>query len=493
MPSIRSKRFYDLVWERISRLTVPGAGSALNSTVESPFSAGPLVIDEPLIIYVEQTGQDAPGRGGQNSPFRTVQAAIDSIRDAQIHALVDILVGPGSFPAFSIGNLNIRSDINPSTKTQSEIALRVTGTLGAPTLTSGTTTGTVTSSSIVNGHTQTVDLAQNWTIDELKGFIFTYIDASANVIDFVIVGNTSNTLLLAANLPPPVGFAYQILEQKTRIDSGVAAIGSIAGSQQGRISVSNTAGSINGAISISNFLCVVDGMVSGAAAVTVRNAAVEFLGIRVQRFAGSTSFLSFSWQNARITANRCYATSNSTTSASGASVNGSNLTVSGSYFRNLQTGITYFNNGYSETTLSNNVFEGITTGVNKSIGLLNLTSTNRFIGCTTAFASGTSTFSSGIALVSSSTASVFRFENCVSCITVIGPGFVTASACTGTGNTNGITLTKGARCQISNTATLGATTELSVDGVTGTLATLRSNSPRVFPLVPNPYGTYVYE
>lgn len=58
---------------------------------------------------------------------------------------------------------------------------------------------------------------------------------------------------------------------------------------------------------------------------------------------------------------------------------------------------------------------------------------------------------------------------------------------------NDIVADKGATVQIGPTATLGATNELSVDGVAGTLATLRAASPRVYPLTPNPYNTYIYE
>jgi hypothetical protein len=61
------------------------------------------------------------------------------------------------------------------------------------------------------------------------------------------------------------------------------------------------------------------------------------------------------------------------------------------------------------------------------------------------------------------------------------------------GNTNGVVLSRGGTCAIISTAVLGATNELSVDGVVGTLAALRAASPKTFPTTPNIYGTLVYE
>jgi len=58
------------------------------------------------------------------------------------------------------------------------------------------------------------------------------------------------------------------------------------------------------------------------------------------------------------------------------------------------------------------------------------------------------------------------------------------------GNTNGIVLNKGAKAQIDANAILGATTDITYDGVNATLASMRSASPK---LLTNAYGTIIYE
>lgn len=65
------------------------------------------------------------------------------------------------------------------------------------------------------------------------------------------------------------------------------------------------------------------------------------------------------------------------------------------------------------------------------------------------------------------------------------------AAFSGSGNTNGVVLNKGARCQIASIVTsLGATNEIVLDGVNHTLANMRAASPK---LLTNTYGTIVYE
>lgn len=81
---------------------------------------------------------------------------------------------------------------------------------------------------------------------------------------------------------------------------------------------------------------------------------------------------------------------------------------------------------------------------------------------------------------------------------VSGPSMVTVTdgdvvVTGGQPNQSWITVQRGARVRIAPTAIARGTTELSVDGVTSTLAAMRANNPKIFPLTPNPYGTYVFE
>lgn len=63
----------------------------------------------------------------------------------------------------------------------------------------------------------------------------------------------------------------------------------------------------------------------------------------------------------------------------------------------------------------------------------------------------------------------------------------------GTNNGTALSCNTGSAMHLSSTSTITGTTEISVDGVTSTIAAMRANSPKIFPLTPNPYGSYVYE
>ena len=66
-------------------------------------------IDEPLTLYVETTGNDL-NPGTQDRPFKTIQAAIDSLVGKQIVANVTIRVGAGEFDGVYIGGLSFREN-----------------------------------------------------------------------------------------------------------------------------------------------------------------------------------------------------------------------------------------------------------------------------------------------------------------------------------------------------------------------------------------------
>lgn len=65
---------------------------------------------------------------------------------------------------------------------------------------------------------------------------------------------------------------------------------------------------------------------------------------------------------------------------------------------------------------------------------------------------------------------------------------------TGTGNALGIYATEGAKVNCTASCTItGTVADFQVDGVNYSQATLRTNSPRVVPLVASPFGSCVYE
>jgi hypothetical protein len=94
---------------------------------------------------------------------------------------------------------------DPTTATTPTIT--VTGALGAPTLTTGTASGTLTAFAAASGTTLALatDSTQSWTVNELRGSMLTI---GANNIP--IVSNTATTISLAVTASLSAGNAYTI-------------------------------------------------------------------------------------------------------------------------------------------------------------------------------------------------------------------------------------------------------------------------------------------
>jgi hypothetical protein len=439
-------------------------------------------VNTAITLNVSATGSDT-GDGSATKPFGTIQAAIESLAGLKIQAKVTIQVGIGSFPAFSLEGFRTALTVttNPLSPA-STTGLEITGTWVAPTLTSGTLSGTATGG-LVNSTAVLTDAGQAWTVNELRG---KYVLVGS--VYYPIISNAATTITVPNS--NSLSGAYSIWDHGTIIDSGTAtAFGS--GSGVARIAISCLPTPNSGDFTISNMRVSMDGLASGQSGVTVRNAFATFSSVSVVRTTGTNTSGFSVTTGSHFTSSRCYishndATGNGISSATAAR----NISTFSCYFRNGNLGITG-GAGASFLSMNSTTFESVVTGLAVNSGnTAFMGPSNRFISCTTGVTVG-SQFAP--AWVGGTGTSAPYFNGCGTCISVTNQGVGYLDQCIGTGNTNGIVLTKGARCQIGSTATLGATNELSVDGVAGTLVTLRAASPRVFPLVPNPYGTYVYE
>lgn len=487
MSNLRIKRMWDLAWEKLSVFFAPG------SQLVSPFGAGPLLVEEPLSLFVEVTGSDS-GDGSVNRPFRTIQAAADSLRGVINRSFITINVGVGSFPAFTLDGIGMEASAKIGGSTPE---FSILGTLIAPTLASGTASGTVTSSSSTNARATLVDSTQNWPVDGLIGMFVTL--SAATTIKHVITGNTATELYFTASTAPTVGNTYTVETCGTEIDLSLGVLGT----NSRAMSLNAPAGGVSSnSVTVANIRCFrpssVTGTtslvsVSGTGSIGLRNLQLGFVGAATNAVAIAIA----SNYTGNVSIQRCLVdTANATGStgglftASSSPIQQNGFLISGCFIRGGPsfTGL----GGFASYNLGTTEFRNLSVGIAVLAQRIFFAPSNRFVQCVTAIDGGGT-----LPYLRSSTGSITlnlaHFENCTTCLRADNNSFFVLGACTGTGNTNGLVLTKGARCQIANTATLGATTELSVDGVTGTLATLRSNSPRVFPLVPNPYGTYVYE
>ena len=463
-------------------LNIVGITQAQTSTFKISSALG-LIQEAPSVLYVSTSGVDT-NIGSESQPFRTIQAAIDSIGNKVIKSKVSIQVGAGTFDAFALdGSMfstsGISTVIGPA---QTSSGIEIVGTWVVPTLTTGTTSGTMTGA-LVDGAAVYTDPSQTWTVNNLKGKYLL-----VNSLYYPIISNTATTVTIATTTVS--GTSYSVWEHGTIIDNTVAYIDNGGGTLTARIVVANVDGPINSFIEIKAMKVNASNMTSGNVAITTRNASCVFSNITVERTAGpAIGSYALHGLPSNIGLSRCviiHPASSSGMISSATPI--ARLNVVGCFFtggtNQLATGV-----GASHYTISSTTFDSAAASglqISGENGVL-LSPGCRFINCAT-----------GVLMTSARAGSLFTtpslfFSGCTNCVTATTTTLIMLGNCSGTGNTNGIVITKGGRVQIGSTATLGATTEISVDGVTSTLATMRGNSPKIFPLTPNPYGTYVYE
>lgn len=466
--------------------TLVSIGSISVATLSSaPTTIEENLITRPLNLYVSTSGLDT-NPGSIDKPFRSIQAAINTLNNKLIQSLVTISVGPGSFKAFSIdGNMirfpTISNHITPYT---AAAGLTIIGTWSTPTLTGGTVSGTATGA-VVNLAVEVTDTGQAWTTNELRGkYLF------IGGLYHPIISNTATIITIPTNTVQ--SGAYSIWDIGTQIDTETAAIGTLAGTQVGRVAIQNIETGAGSILTLSTMYLNMDGLASGVCAIATRLASAAIENVSMVRSAVSVTLTGLSVSAAKqISMTRCYISFPSTLgNAITSSTRHDFLRILNTYIRNGAVGISAAA-GSSFTSLFNNTFDSIALAVNApSNTVIGLLAGNRFTSCTNAITIGSASTAGFSQLTASSTV---YFTGCTTILTASSGSLCALATASGTGNTNGIVLTKGARCQIGNTATLGASTELSVDGTTGTLVALRAASPRVFPAAANPYATYVYE
>lgn len=164
-------------------------------------------ITNPLTLYVETTGNDENGTGTKNSPYKTIQKALDYLRNFKIKSQVDIQVGEGIFDGF------VYPSYNADTAGPTASSVRLNGTMIPAKLTTGTYNGIITSgtSFLIN------DSTQSWTINELKG---KFIKLSNSSTYGIIYSNTENSIIAHVG-GATSGVGYEIFDIGTTIKCNV--------------------------------------------------------------------------------------------------------------------------------------------------------------------------------------------------------------------------------------------------------------------------------
>ena len=160
-----------------------------------------------MTLYVRVGGADTNDGLTVGTALLTIQAAVNLIPKSVGHA-VSIDIGPGTFDGAYLSGFKRSGD---------SAAFSITGDLDAPTLASGTATGTAT-----GGNTLLLtDAGQAWTVDNLIGH-FLRVDGETRVI---YDNDGTNIYVVGAFTLTTSGKTYEILEPKTIIDTEEAVEG----------------------------------------------------------------------------------------------------------------------------------------------------------------------------------------------------------------------------------------------------------------------------
>jgi hypothetical protein len=503
-PSLNTFRTWKFMWDKFVGWALGNVGA--NSPM--PFGeARKPAIQEPLTLYVETTGNDN-NDGSINAPYQTVQAALDWLSQFRIAGPVTVQLGAGTFPGFVIRD----QEVQRVASTDSSITgIEIRGTLSAPTLTTGTTSGTVTSNSTSGGEITLTDASQNWTTNELVGCFVEYVN---NVSAFNRVGLWPIISNTATSFTIPLAYGATNGVTTYRIVTLGSAI-------SGLVYTGGSASSTN-PVRAANVLvedCSWSGLPTGTLGVSLIGVRFSDTTLPVSpggyhiALTGQSGINIWGCHFSAVTSGgfgyvRTESGSSSTVAARGCLVefaNGSTLTaftlgsnagsasVSGSHF--------VCRSGVGGAGIASDVFvnfngmvaDNLTTGVRNTATrpgsgtALGTAVTVR--GCTTAFLLGSNGFyyAGSFQILGNGTS---QFSNNTTILDVYMPTHtITIRFGGGSGNGTIIKCSKGARVQVTGTLT-GSTADITMDSANYTFAQLDAAPSQV--LVASPWGSLVH-
>lgn len=178
-----------------------------------------LATEQDTTLYVRANGDDANDGLTTGNALATIGAALEKVPNLIRHKIL-IDIGEGNFPGIDISGFIIDQGQtlgSGGSTSAPRASLIISGTLGQPTLTTGTATGTADGGST----SQLVDSGQNWVVNELRGRLVLVGGAYRVVRD-----NTADTIEFCAVFGATCsGEAYEILEQKTVLNTGAGFYG----------------------------------------------------------------------------------------------------------------------------------------------------------------------------------------------------------------------------------------------------------------------------
>jgi len=443
----------------------------------------PVETQQDMTLYVETTGSDTAD-GSIGAPMLTIQGAIDraiKLGGRYPKHRVTIQVGQGNFAGFALYNINTAY----ATNTTNGSYFVVKGTFKTPTLTTGSATGTATAGSAGSSTAGTqgtmTDSGATWTTNELRGMMLEILTGTGSGQIFPILSNTGTVITVAGPWTAPAsGSTYAIRDYGTVINSGIprpAQYGTAASSSD------------HGLIAFDVF----------CPSQTGHSVAVANMKFSISRMQ-LTKCDRLLFENCSFVP----------------SVSGTNITVgvasrvlfNKSYFSYVTTApssMLLMSAGNEGASCTSCIFYTGTTAINMAGNVLAPVFTScTFFGQTTAAITFSTPQVTGVQIVGcifngnsgggkginyGQTSAGFGFGTVGLCRTSYFTGWATAielkEGCWfdldvyGTGNTTGLSVSRGAEVRIGSSATLTGTTEISIDGSSTTLATMRAASPKV--------------
>jgi hypothetical protein len=442
-----------------------------------------------LDLYVDGSlGNDA-NPGSAMFPFATIQAAFDLVNGKEIRHTVDITILAGNYKG------GILYGILGSMPSDGSVAyLRVRGTQTTATPATGSATGTLTGYSAASGSTASTftDSGALWTVNDHVGK-FLWIEfgtgSGASRI-YPITANTGTAITVdGATTTSAAGATYRILQNATIIntpntDNASTPFGAGAVNYFGHgINIVNcvSGGPQNTGIIIEKIATSLS-----TTCVTVDSSTVAFQWMKLGGTNGVTAI-----NGARVRLDLSHVA----TTLAGIQCSSSFGAAGG-----VQCAGTFFNGGARGVVLNSHTafLTNCTFKSHTAAGITSIQGSGLSVqvtGCRIdAAAIGIGSVASATSATGSATfgVSAVAITNCTTAgVRLHGPqAFMSAATLTGTGNTIGLDIAKGARAQLASTVSLTGTTEISLDGTTTDLATMRAASPKV---LTSGYLTAVYE
>ena len=166
-------------------------------------------------LYVSTTGNDNNPCTSSGAACLTVAGALNKLPNTLRHnATISVAAGAYAAP------LSItRKDLT----IVGGVTLSVTGTMSTPTLTTGTTSGTLTASAVgsSSGPATATDSGQSWTVNELKNKFIKFNSGTLNGQSFPIASNTATVITFSTNQTPG-NVSYTIEEIGSTFTSSAA-------------------------------------------------------------------------------------------------------------------------------------------------------------------------------------------------------------------------------------------------------------------------------